>query len=55
MPEKSPNLLNITVIQGSVLETEILDEANIQTEVIIAVTDNDETNVLALPLAKDAG
>ena len=49
-------LPNINVIQGSVLETEILDAANIQkAEVVIAVTDNDETNILASLLAKRRG
>ena len=49
-------LPNINVIHGSVLETEILDAANIQkTEVVIAVTDNDETNILASLLAKRRG
>ena len=45
-----------TIIQGDGLESEILEEANInQTEAIVAVTDHDETNILASLLAKRYG
>ncbi|MDA0654127.1 MAG: Trk system potassium transporter TrkA [Proteobacteria bacterium] len=44
------------VIHGNALEREILDEANVGTaETVVAVTDNDEVNVLASLLAKHAG
>jgi trk system potassium uptake protein TrkA len=44
------------VLQGDALDTDILEEANVaNTEVIIAVTDNDEVNVLASVLAKRHG
>lgn len=45
-----------TIIQGDGLESEILEEANIaQTEAIVAVSDHDETNILATLLAKRYG
>ncbi len=44
------------VLNGDVLDTDILEEANVaNTETIIAVTDNDEVNVLAAVLAKRHG
>ncbi len=45
-----------TVIQGDGLEAEILEEANVtMAEAIVAVTDHDETNILASLLAKQYG
>ncbi len=45
-----------TVLQGSVLDTELLDEANVaQTQTVIAVTNDDETNILSSLLAKRYG
>jgi len=44
------------VLNGDVLDSAILDEANIgEAEAIIALTDDDKTNLLAGVLAKDAG
>jgi trk system potassium uptake protein TrkA len=44
------------VINGNVLDPEILEEANIfQTDTVIAVTNDDETNILASLLAKQNG
>ncbi len=44
------------VLNGDVLDSEILDEANVQaTETVVAVTNDDETNILASLLAKKAG
>jgi trk system potassium uptake protein TrkA len=44
------------VLNGDALDTDILEEANVaNTETIIAVTDNDEVNVLAAVLAKRHG
>ncbi len=44
------------VLNGDALDTDILDEANVSSaETIIAVTDNDEVNVLASVLAKRHG
>ncbi len=44
------------VLNGDVLDPEILDEAGIsQTEAVIAVTNDDETNILASLLAKRYG
>jgi len=44
------------VLQGSVLDTEILEEANVASaETVIAVTNDDETNILASLLAKRMG
>ncbi|MBF0247985.1 MAG: Trk system potassium transporter TrkA [Alphaproteobacteria bacterium] len=45
-----------TVIQGDVLDMQILEEANIaQTEAVIAVTNDDENNILSSLLAKREG
>ncbi|MDX1738777.1 MAG: Trk system potassium transporter TrkA, partial [Alphaproteobacteria bacterium] len=45
-----------TIIRGDALDNEILDEANIsRAEAVVAVTDNDETNILASLLAKRNG
>lgn len=45
-----------TIIQGDGLDSEILEEANIrQTEAIVAVSEHDETNILASLLAKRYG
>ena len=44
------------VLNGNVLDPEILEEANIpQTEAVVAVTNDDETNILASLLAKQNG
>jgi len=44
------------VIQGDVLDTQIMDEANVaMTETIIAVTNDDENNILSSLLAKREG
>jgi trk system potassium uptake protein TrkA len=44
------------VLNGDVLDSAILEEANVaETEAIIALTDDDKTNLLAGVLAKDAG
>jgi trk system potassium uptake protein TrkA len=44
------------VLNGDVLNPEILEEANIlQTDTVIAVTNDDETNILASLLAKHSG
>jgi trk system potassium uptake protein TrkA len=44
------------VLNGNVLDPEILEEANIlQTDTVIAVTNDDETNILASLLAKQNG
>ena len=44
------------VIQGSVLDLEILEEANVSaTETVVAVTNDDETNIMASLLAKRMG
>ena len=44
------------VLNGDVLDPEILEEANIiQTDTVIAVTNDDETNILASLLAKQSG
>jgi len=49
-------LSDTTVIQGSVLDQEILDEADVEgTETVVAVTNDDETNILASLLAKRSG
>ena len=49
-------LQKTVVINGSVIDQEILDEANVgQTETIVAVTNDDETNILASLLAKRFG
>ena len=50
------NLNSVTVINGDALENEILEEANIgNTGNFIAVTDDDEVNILSSLLAKRAG
>ncbi len=52
----SEELQNIIIINGDGLQYEILEEANIgATETLIAVTDNDETNILGSLLAKQYG
>lgn len=44
------------VLQGDVLDQEILDEANVsETETVVALTNDDETNILASLLAKRYG
>lgn len=44
------------VLQGDVLDPEILDEANVAaTDTVVAVTNDDETNILASLLAKRYG
>ncbi len=50
-------LLNKTmVLQGDVLDPDILEEANVSaTETVVAVTNDDETNILASLLAKRYG
>ncbi len=49
-------LARTVVINGDVLDPEILEEANVaQTETVIAVTNDDETNILASLLAKRYG
>jgi len=50
------NLKSVTVINGDGLENEILEEAGIaETDNLIAVTDDDENNILSSLLAKRAG
>ena len=50
------NLKSVTVINGDGLENEILDEVGIaETDNLIAVTDDDEVNILSSLLAKRAG
>jgi trk system potassium uptake protein TrkA len=52
----SAELQNIIIIQGDGLQHDILQEANIaHTETLIAVTDDDETNILGSLLAKQYG
>ena len=49
-------LTRTIVIKGDVLDPEILEEANVaQTETVIAVTNDDETNILSSLLAKRHG
>ena len=49
-------LAGVTVLNGDALDPEILDEANVSSaEAIVAVTNDDETNVLASLLAKRHG
>jgi len=44
------------VLQGSVLDQDILEEANVsETETVVALTNDDETNILASLLAKRYG
>ncbi len=59
-PERAKHLTGILehtlVLQGNVLEQEILDEANISsTQTAVAVTNDDETNILASLLSKRFG
>lgn len=50
------NLKHSVVIQGDVFDPEILEEANVASaEAVIAVTNDDETNLLSSLLAKRAG
>tara|TARA_B100001964_G_C14228772_1_gene598995 strand:- start:145 stop:1509 length:1365 start_codon:yes stop_codon:yes gene_type:complete len=50
------NLKSVTVINGDGLESNILEEVNISnTDNFIAITDDDEVNILASLLAKRAG
>jgi trk system potassium uptake protein TrkA len=55
--EKISGMLgSTTVICGDVLDSEILEEANVaNTETVVAVTNDDETNILASLLAKRYG
>lgn len=49
-------LSGTVVLHGDVLDPEILDEANVSvTDTVVAVTDDDETNILASLLAKRHG
>ncbi|MCB2102325.1 MAG: Trk system potassium transporter TrkA [Rhodobacterales bacterium] len=49
-------LEDTVVLHGDVLDPEILEEANVQqTETVVAVTNDDETNILASLLAKRYG
>ncbi|MSP42304.1 MAG: Trk system potassium transporter TrkA [Alphaproteobacteria bacterium] len=49
-------LSQTVVLHGDALDLEILREANIaETEIIVAVTDDDEVNILASVLAKQGG
>ena len=51
-----PKLERTTVISGDVLDPEILEEANIgSVETVVAVTNDDETNILSSLLAKRYG
>jgi trk system potassium uptake protein TrkA len=50
------SLKRSVVLQGSVLDTEILEEANVASaEAVVAVTNDDETNILSSLLAKRMG
>lgn len=52
----SGELERTIVINGSVIDQDILEEANIaQTDTVVAVTNDDETNILASLLAKKNG
>ncbi len=52
----SEELQNVTIIHGDGLQQETLEEANIEeTETLIAITNDDETNILASLLAKQYG
>ncbi|MFC1673291.1 Trk system potassium transporter TrkA [Pseudomonadota bacterium] len=54
--ECASRLTNTMVLHGDVLDSQILDEANItMTETVIAVTNDDETNILSSLLAKREG
>ena len=47
---------NTIVINGDALDEEILREANLeQTETVLALTDDDENNIMACVLAEKAG
>jgi trk system potassium uptake protein TrkA len=49
-------LKNTVVLNGDVLDTHILEEASVSTaETVVAVTNDDETNILAALLAKRMG
>lgn len=49
-------LPNTNIIQGDALDSEILDEAGVSSaDTVVAVTDDDETNILASLLAKRYG
>ncbi|NQV43867.1 MAG: Trk system potassium transporter TrkA, partial [Rhodospirillales bacterium] len=54
---KIAGLLDRTIVlNGDVLDPELLEEANVQsTETVVAVTNDDETNILASLLAKRYG
>ncbi len=59
-PEKAESaakrLSRTVVLQGDVLDAEILEEANVGlTETVVAVTNDDETNILSSLLAKHSG
>lgn len=52
----SETMTGVIVLRGDGLESDILDEAHVEnTETFIAVTNNDETNILASLLAKQRG
>jgi trk system potassium uptake protein TrkA len=55
--QKLASILNNTIVlNGSVLDPEIQEEANVTlTETVVAVTDDDETNILSSLLAKRNG
>lgn len=54
--ELAQDLRRAVVLQGDCLDNDLLDEANIgASETVIAVTNDDETNILASLLAKRAG
>ena len=54
--EVAGSLSSTVVIQGDVLDQQILEEANVAaTETVVAVTNDDETNILASLLAKRYG
>jgi trk system potassium uptake protein TrkA len=59
-PERAKNIAGklgeTMVLQGNVLDHELLEEANVgATETVVAVTNDDETNILASLLAKRYG
>jgi len=52
----APQLERTMVLNGDVLDPELLEEANVQsTDTVVAVTNDDETNILASLLAKRYG
>ncbi|HPF78318.1 MAG TPA: Trk system potassium transporter TrkA [Alphaproteobacteria bacterium] len=52
----SEDLEDVLILNASGLDRQVLEEANIaQSETLIAVTDNDETNILACLLARQYG